>query len=96
MFAFFVLTVTDEHFWVEGTNLEITKLAEIVVLAGHEIASSFRCVLDRLYVIPIWFAGQALFWYASLMIVTTKNLFEFAYKKFAIGAYNINNLKQAG
>jgi fructose-bisphosphate aldolase class II len=29
------------------------------------------------------------------MIVTTKNLFEVAYGKFAIGAYNINNLEQA-
>jgi fructose-bisphosphate aldolase, class II len=29
------------------------------------------------------------------MIVTTKKLFEFAYNKFAIGAYNINNLEQA-
>ena len=29
------------------------------------------------------------------MIVTTKKLFEFAYDKFAIGAYNINNLEQA-
>ena len=28
------------------------------------------------------------------MIVTTKNLFEVAYGKFAIGAYNINNLEQ--
>jgi fructose-bisphosphate aldolase class II len=29
------------------------------------------------------------------MIVTTKTLFEVAYGKFAIGAYNINNLEQA-
>lgn len=29
------------------------------------------------------------------MIVTTKNLFESAYGKYAIGAYNINNLEQA-
>jgi len=29
------------------------------------------------------------------MIVTTKSLFEVAYGKFAIGAYNINNLEQA-
>lgn len=29
------------------------------------------------------------------MIVTTKNLFEVAYGKFAVGAYNINNLEQA-
>ena len=29
------------------------------------------------------------------MIVTTKKLFEAAYGKFAIGAYNINNLEQA-
>ncbi|OJX38082.1 MAG: fructose-bisphosphate aldolase [Chloroflexi bacterium 44-23] len=28
------------------------------------------------------------------MIVTTKKLFEFAYGKYAIGAYNINNLEQ--
>ena len=28
------------------------------------------------------------------MIVTTKKLFEFAYGKFAVGAYNINNLEQ--
>ena len=28
------------------------------------------------------------------MIVTTKELFEVAYKKFSIGAYNINNLEQ--
>lgn len=28
------------------------------------------------------------------MIVTTKKLFEVAYKKYAIGAYNINNLEQ--
>ena len=28
------------------------------------------------------------------MIVTTKELFETAYGKFAIGAYNINNLEQ--
>ncbi len=29
------------------------------------------------------------------MIVTTKQLFQFAYGKYAIGAYNINNLEQA-
>ncbi|MFY9484645.1 MAG: class II fructose-bisphosphate aldolase [Patescibacteria group bacterium] len=29
------------------------------------------------------------------MIITTKKLFEVAYQKFAIGAYNINNLEQA-
>lgn len=29
------------------------------------------------------------------MIVTTKSLFEVAYGKFAVGAYNINNLEQA-
>ncbi|MCX6064455.1 MAG: class II fructose-bisphosphate aldolase, partial [Chloroflexi bacterium] len=29
------------------------------------------------------------------MIVTTKKLFEAAYGKYAIGAYNINNLEQA-
>src|ERR1700712_4036425 len=29
------------------------------------------------------------------MIVTTKTLFEHAYGKYAIGAYNINNLEQA-
>ncbi len=28
------------------------------------------------------------------MIVTTKKLFELAYGKYAIGAYNINNLEQ--
>ena len=28
------------------------------------------------------------------MIVTTKKLFEAAYGKYAIGAYNINNLEQ--
>ena len=28
------------------------------------------------------------------MIVTTKKLFESAYGKYAIGAYNINNLEQ--
>ena len=28
------------------------------------------------------------------MIVTTKELYEFAYGKFAVGAYNINNLEQ--
>ena len=28
------------------------------------------------------------------MIVTTKKLFEEAYGKYAIGAYNINNLEQ--
>ncbi len=28
------------------------------------------------------------------MIVTTKDLFEQAYGKFAVGAYNINNLEQ--
>lgn len=28
------------------------------------------------------------------MIVTTKKLFEHAYGKYAIGAYNINNLEQ--
>ncbi len=28
------------------------------------------------------------------MIVTTKKLFEHAYSKYAIGAYNINNLEQ--
>ena len=28
------------------------------------------------------------------MIVTTKKLFELAYSKYAIGAYNINNLEQ--
>jgi fructose-bisphosphate aldolase, class II len=28
------------------------------------------------------------------MIVTTKKLFEYAYGKYAIGAYNINNLEQ--
>src|SRR4030042_5412262 len=28
------------------------------------------------------------------MIVTTKKLFEIAYGKYAIGAYNINNLEQ--
>src|SRR6266498_5064234 len=30
----------------------------------------------------------------SIMIVTTKKLFEAAYGKYAIGAYNINNLEQ--
>ena len=30
----------------------------------------------------------------SDMIVTTKKLFEHAYGKYAIGAYNINNLEQ--
>ena len=29
------------------------------------------------------------------MIVTTKSLFEVAYGRFAVGAYNINNLEQA-
>lgn len=29
------------------------------------------------------------------MIVTTKKPFELAYGKYAIGAYNINNLEQA-
>ncbi|MCW2956200.1 MAG: Fructose-bisphosphate aldolase class [Thermoleophilia bacterium] len=29
------------------------------------------------------------------MIVTTKELFEHAYGKYAVGAYNINNLEQA-
>src|ERR1051326_2568159 len=29
------------------------------------------------------------------MIVTTKQLYQVAYKKFAVGAYNINNLEQA-
>jgi fructose-bisphosphate aldolase class II len=29
------------------------------------------------------------------MIVTTKKLFEAAYGKYAVGAYNINNLEQA-
>jgi len=29
------------------------------------------------------------------MIVTTKQLFKIAYKKFAVGAYNINNMEQA-
>jgi len=29
------------------------------------------------------------------MIVTTKKLFKAAYEKYAIGAYNINNLEQA-
>ena len=29
------------------------------------------------------------------MIVTTKKLFKAAYGKYAIGAYNINNLEQA-
>ena len=29
------------------------------------------------------------------MIVTTKKLFEAAYGKYAIGAYNINNMEQA-
>ena len=28
------------------------------------------------------------------MIVTTKELFQHAYGKYAIGAYNINNLEQ--
>ena len=28
------------------------------------------------------------------MIVTTKKLFEHAYGKYAIGAYNVNNLEQ--
>lgn len=31
----------------------------------------------------------------SVMIVTTKSLFEVAYGRYAIGAYNINNLEQA-
>jgi len=29
------------------------------------------------------------------MIVTTQELFEQAYGKYAVGAYNINNLEQA-
>ena len=29
------------------------------------------------------------------MIVTTKELFAHAYAKYAVGAYNINNLEQA-
>ena len=29
------------------------------------------------------------------MIVTTKDLFKAAYGKYALGAYNINNLEQA-
>ena len=29
------------------------------------------------------------------MIVTTSTLFEVAYGRFAIGAYNINNMEQA-
>jgi fructose-bisphosphate aldolase class II len=29
------------------------------------------------------------------MIVTTQQLYKVAYKKFAVGAYNINNLEQS-
>ncbi len=34
------------------------------------------------------------FWRTTSMIVTTKELFQQAYGKYAVGAYNINNLEQ--